>query len=169
MDKGDKITIIFVSILFAALLGFLCYTAKRNIEEKAAEPIAETDEIVFEYKYSALSLTFTTKYYPGGKEWITAESGKVFVIVNFDVRNTNKKKAQKLTEPFVLKVAESDLTFDDRCPWAERSLAGTVIDANSAINDDVCFEVPEELAESAFLLEHNGQQWQIPPMEWGSR
>lgn len=134
----------------------------------ANRPITDERDLEFEYKRTDLSLLCITAYPRGGQQWIRAESGKVFVIVNFNVRNTNKKKAQKITKPFVLKVAESDLTFEDRCPWAEMSLAEREIEAQKAIFAYVCFEVPEKLAESAFLLEHNGQQWQIPPMRWDS-
>lgn len=156
--KKTVIVLLIIAIAIAVCVGI-------SVKNR---PITDERDLEFEYRRTDLSRICITAYPRGGKEWITAESGKVFIIVNFNVRNTNKKKAQKITKPFVLKVAESDLTFEDRCPWAEMSLAEREIEAQKAIFAYVCFEIPEKLAESAFLLEHNGQQWQIPPMKWGS-
>lgn len=167
MNRKDKAAIIFATIIFVLFVCLLFYFANSNSNKESETPLDETETLEFSFERADLSLTFTTRHFPGGKEWITAESGKVFVIVNFRVKNNHKKKAQKITKPFVLKVAESDLTFEDRCPWAERSLAEREVRPGETIFDDVCFEVPEKLAESEFLIEHNGQQWQIPPMAWG--
>ena len=134
----------------------------------ANRPITDERDLKFEYVETELCLKcFTAQPPQGGQGWIEAKKDNVFLCVWFGVTNTSKK-AQKITNPFVLKVAESDLTFEDRCPWAEMSLAEREIEAHTAIYAYVCFEVPEELAESEFLIEHNGQRWQIPPMKWGS-
>ena len=157
--KKTIIVLLIIAIAIAVCVGI-------SVENR---PITDERDLEFEYKRTDLSLTYITAYPLGGRRWITAESDKIFVIVCFNVTNRHKKKSQKITKPFVLKVAESDLTFEDRCPWAERSLAEREIKAGETIFDDVCFEVPEELAESEFFIEHNGQQWQIPPMKWGSK
>ena len=157
--KAKTIIIVSCIVAFVIWAGVRFWITYRPVSEKGIE---------FEYVKTELRLKcFTFQNPQGGQGWIEARKDNVFLCVWFGVTNTNKK-AQKITKPFVLKVSESDLMFEDRCPWAEMSLAEREIEAQKAIFAYVCFEVPEELAESAFLLEHNGQQWQIPPMKWGS-
>lgn len=156
--KKIIIILLIIAIAIAACVGI-------SVENR---PITDERDLEFKYVEAELRLKcFTAQPPQGGQRWIEAKKDNVFLCVWFGVTNTNKK-AQKITKPFILKVAESDLMFEDRCPWAEMSLAEREIEAHTSIYAYVCFEVPEELAESAFLIEHNGQQWQIPPVKRGS-
>lgn len=132
----------------------------------ANQPITDERDLEFEIFYCNTSLTYVTQT-GVRREWYEVKPGYVFIVVQFKVKN-NGSKSQQVTQHFTLHTKGAERVFQDKAERTQNAIFQCLVEAESVIYADSCFEVPEELAESEFLIEHNGQQWQIPPMKWGS-